>query len=119
MSKAEELAQQLDYAALDFGCDFAAAAAELRRLAALEQAAEPVAVFKEGKSFGHVEFIPFQGPPLKEGDKLYTHPPRKPMTREQASNLMRELNEQQCEGSRCWGWIDVIRAVERLHGIKE
>jgi len=125
MSKAKELADAI--CRIDTLTEYqreliAKAAAELRRLAALEQAAEPVMIYHgrctiDCGEHGHqdVEMLKM----IPAGSKLYTHPARKPMTREQASNLMRELNEQHCEGSRCWGWIDVIRAVERFHDIKE
>jgi len=80
-----------------------------------QQAAEPVAVFKEDKSFGHVEFIPFQGPPLKEGDKLYTHPARKPMKREDMRKLLAEhFRSYDLTGAD----FSLIRAVERFHQIE-
>ena len=120
--KAEELAKLADKVSLIYkdtqhSVLFSAIAAELRRLAALEQAAEPVAVFKEDKSFGHVEFIPFQGPPLKEGDKLYTHPaPRKPMTQ----GDMRKLTKEHFDNDVLTGDdFRMIRAVERFHQIED
>jgi hypothetical protein len=42
---------------------------------------------------------------------------RKPMTKEDADNIMKALNDS-LHGYAGWGWIDVIRAVEAFHGIK-
>ena len=44
-------------------------------------------------------------------------PARKPMTDEEANKLMKWLKDSRLPGS-C-GWIDVIRAAERFHQIKE
>lgn len=40
-----------------------------------------------------------------------------PMTDERAAKIMFDLNNSRTTGTRCWGWIDVIRAVEAYHGI--
>jgi hypothetical protein len=37
-------------------------------------AGEPVAVFREDDDIGHIDLLPYQGPMLKDGDKLYTRP---------------------------------------------
>jgi hypothetical protein len=88
--------------------------------AKIEQAAEPVAVFKEDKSFGHVEFIPFQGPPLKEGDKLHTNPaPRKPMTKEHIDEVRKALTFDIEDLPEPWAFREGVRAAERFHDIKE
>lgn len=88
--------------------------------AKLEQAAEPVAVFKEDESFGQVELIPFLGPPLKEGDKLYTHPaPRKPMTDAQRRRVIDEAGFN-TEGLTQDDFAqEIISGAERFHQIKE
>jgi hypothetical protein len=92
---------------------------EREKVFALEHAAEPVAWRWGVPKLKGYEWRYTRTKTKSDAIPLYTHPARKPMTLEQASNLMRELNEQHCKGSRCWGWIDVIRAVERFHQIKE
>jgi hypothetical protein len=82
----------------------AKAAAELRRLAALEQAAEPVKC--QPSDFCMAQHV-----------KLYTHPaPRKPMTRED----MRKLTKEHFDNEELTGAdFSLIRAVERFHKIEE
>jgi hypothetical protein len=90
----------------------------LRRLAALEQAAEPVAWRWGVPKLNGYEWRYTRTKTKSDAIPLYTHPaPRKPMTDEQATGLMQELKNSRLPG--CWGWIDVIRAVERFHEIKE
>lgn len=48
---------------------------------------------------------------------LALRPQAVPMTDEQAAKIMFDLNNSRTSGTRCWGWIDVIRAVEAYHGI--
>jgi hypothetical protein len=54
---------------------------------------------------------------IPKGTKLFTAPQAQPMSDEQAAEIIENLSKQQCIGTRCWGWKDVIRAVERFHKI--
>lgn len=93
---------------------------------------EPVAVFDVGvnESIGAVTFLVHQGQPLKNGDKLYTTPPkRQPLTDEQKRELIKK--------SALWdmhvhiGWysapsksfveraIQLISKIEAAHGIQK
>jgi hypothetical protein len=124
--KAEELADKIEDRSR-FGCETEeqatkrhilackAAAAELRRLAALEQAAEPVAwgymrngVIRDCIAPGEVG--------AEYNIPLYTHPARKPMTREDMRKLLAEhFDNEELTGAD----FSLIRAVERFHDIKE
>jgi hypothetical protein len=86
MSKAEELADAI--CRIDTLTEYqreliAKAAAELRRLAALEQAAEPVA--EPAWRFFLNEYGRWEELSSGVGTPLYTHPARKPMTEEDVS----------------------------------
>ena len=39
------------------------------------------------------------------------------MTENEAKQIMADLNLSRTQGTRCWGWIDVIRATEAFHHI--
>jgi len=96
MSKAEELADAI--CRIDTLTEYqreliAQAAAELRRLDALEQAAEPVMIYHgrctiDCGEHGHqdVEMLKM----IPAGSKLYTYPARKPMTRDDMRKLLAE-----------------------------
>jgi hypothetical protein len=49
-------------------------------------AGEPVAVFREDDDIGHIDLLPYQGPMLKDGDKLYTRP-AVPLSDEQIAEI--------------------------------
>jgi hypothetical protein len=128
--KAEELADKIEDRSR-FGCETEeqatkrhilackAAAAELRRLAALEQAAEPVA-------WGHMRNGVIRDciAPGEVGAEynipLYTHPaPRKPMTANEIWNAD-EIMSVNADAQISFVHIQrFVRAVERFHDIKE
>jgi Mrp family chromosome partitioning ATPase len=88
-------------------------------LAALEQAAEPVMIYHgrctiDCGEHGHqdVEMLKM----IPAGSKLYTHPARKPMTREDMRKLTKEhFGSYDLTGAD----FALIRAVERFHKIEE
>jgi aminoglycoside phosphotransferase (APT) family kinase protein len=86
---------------------------ELRRLAALEQAAEPVPVgFVQALNEHNDEWVS----KLPVGTALYTRPARKPMTRDDMRKLLAEhFDNDVLTGDD----FRLIRAVERFHDIKE
>jgi hypothetical protein len=99
----------------------AKAAAELRRLDALEQAAEPVGWMTESED-GKKMLWPTFAEALTYCDEderpipLYTHPARKPMTRDDMRKLTKEhFGSYDLTGAD----FSLIRAVERFHDIKE
>jgi hypothetical protein len=127
MSKAKELADAI--CRIDTLTEYqreliSKAAAELRRLDALEQAAEPVAYvvaaqYEDGSHAGHR--LEWRGRneanDLPEGTALYTHPaPRKPMTREDMRKLLAEHFD---NGDLTGDDFRLIRTVERFHKIEE
>jgi hypothetical protein len=124
MSKAEELADAI--CRIDTLTEYqreliAKAAAELRRIAALEQAAEPVGWMTESED-GNTMLWPTFAEALtycEEDERpipLYTHPARKPMTREEMRKLLAEHFD---NGDLTGDDFRLIRAVERFHDIKE
>jgi len=88
-------------------------------LAALERAAEPVMIYHgrctiDCGEHGHqdVEMLKM----IPAGSKLYTHPARKPMTREDMRKLTKEhFGSYDLTGAD----FALIRAVERFHKIEE
>jgi hypothetical protein len=132
MSKAKELADAI--CRIDTLTEYqreliAQAAAELRRRAALEQAAEPVAWIYVGDYYGEelqeweIEARQSLCDDLNEEHignpqklPLYTHPARKPMTRDDMRKLLAEhFDHEELTGDD----FRLIRAVERFHDIKE
>jgi hypothetical protein len=116
MSKAEELADEISSVVTVSHHQrnlLAQAAAELRRLAALEQAAEPVPVgFVQALNEHNDEWVS----KLPVGTALYTRPARKPMTRDDMRKLLAEhFDNDVLTGDD----FRLIRAVERFHDIKE
>jgi hypothetical protein len=116
MSKAKELADAI--CRIDTLTEYqreliAKAAAELRRLDALEQAAEPVPVgFVQALNEHNDEWVS----KLPVGTALYTRPARKPMTRDDMRKLLAEhFDNDVLTGDD----FRLIRAVERFHDIKE
>jgi len=130
--KAEELADKIEDRSR-FGCETEeqatkrhilackAAAAELRRLAALEQAAEPVGWMTESED-GKPMLWPTFAEALTYCDEderpipLYTHPARKPMTREDMRKMLAEHFD---NGDLTGDDFRLIRAVERFHKIED
>ena len=115
--KAKELALRFDYyAALDFGGEFAAAAAELHRLAALEQAEEPVPVgFVQALNEHNDEWVS----KLPVGTALYTRQARKPMTDAQRRRVIDEAGFS-TEGLTQDDFAqEIISGAERFPQIKE
>jgi hypothetical protein len=55
-----------------------------------EPAGEPVAAFREDDDIGHIDLLPYQGPMLKDGDKLFTRPAvqQEPVVAELVAALM-------------------------------
>jgi hypothetical protein len=131
MSKAEELADAI--CRIDTLTEYqreliAQAAAELRRLDALEQAAEPVAWLYVGGYYGEelqeweIEAEQVFCDKLNEKHighqnklPLYTHPARKPMTRDDMRKLLKEHFD---NGDLTGDDFRLIRAVERFHQIE-
>lgn len=120
MSKAEELASLYERSGEPFHKE---TAAELRRLAALEQAAEPVIYQFQAQDGTWRDFIDQRHYQNTVDDgrwpirALYTHPaPRKPMTQADMQKLLSEhFDNDELTGAD----YKLIRAVERFHGIKE
>jgi hypothetical protein len=83
--------------------------------AALEQPAqEPVGVFREDDDIGYVDLVPHQGMKLKDGDFVYTTPPKREwvgLTDEEIDALYLQHHNQygECE-SPSWGYE---RAIEQ------
>jgi hypothetical protein len=138
--KAEELADKIEDRSR-FGCETEeqatkrhilackAAAAELRRLAALEQAAQNNPSFASAWAQGYRTGINDERESETNigaagfGAKIeparanpYTHPARKPMTRDDMRKLLAEHFD---NGDLTGDDFRLIRAVERFHDIKE
>jgi hypothetical protein len=132
MSKAEELADAI--CRIDTLTEYqreliAQAAAELRRLAALEQAAQNNPSFASAWAQGYRTGINDERESETNigaagfGAKIeparanpYTHPARKPMTRDDMRKLLAEHFD---NGDLTGDDFRLIRAVERFHDIKE
>jgi len=124
MSKAEELVDAISR--IDTLTEYqreliAKAAAELRRLAALEQEAEPVGwmtKYEDGKTMLWPTFA--EALTYCDEDErpipLYTHPARKPMTRDDMRKMLAEHFD---NGDLTGDDFHLIRAVERIHHIEE
>jgi len=101
----------------------AKAAAELRRLDALEQAAEPVAWRWGVPKLKGYEWRYTLTKTKSEAIPLYTHPaPRKPMTDEQLSRKAQALSVAVVglsDNHFADGFVSGFRAAERFHQIKE
>jgi hypothetical protein len=54
---------------------------EIERLKAAQPAQEPVGVFREDDDIGYVDLVPHQGMKLKDGDFVYTTPPKREWVR--------------------------------------
>jgi hypothetical protein len=119
MTKAEELADAI--CRIDTLTKYqreliAQAAAELRRLDALEQAAEPVAWRWGVPKLKGYEWRYTRTKTKSDAIPLYTHPARKPMTRDDMRKLLAEHFD---NGDLTGDDFRLIRAVERFHDIKE
>jgi hypothetical protein len=85
---------------------------------AKQEQGEPVAIVcNKGPKFHHVAILTDSGKQLEDGAKLYTTPQqRKPLTDEQIDKAWRSVDYTvPWEQHR----IDIARAIEAAHGIKE
>jgi hypothetical protein len=92
----------------------------LRRLAAIEQAAEPVAWRWGVPKLKGYEWRYTRTKTKSDAIPLYTHPaPRKPMTDEQIKSARIALPFDIEDTPEPWAFREGVRAAERFHDIKE
>jgi hypothetical protein len=94
-------------------CDVKVERDELKDKLAEAEKQEPVGVFREDDDIGHIDLLVYQQILLKEGDLLYTHPPkREPLTDEEIATISVECATVSPSD------IYFARAIEAAHGIK-